>query len=49
MENLPVNLDVGAETRFIFFNCNGVPTLQKTEALMSHEHRDEIVAPENYC
>ena len=46
MENLPVNLDcLSRDLGSYLFNCNGVPTLQKTEALMSHEHRDEIVAP----
>jgi hypothetical protein len=45
-ENLPVTLEcLSRDLGSYLFNCNGVPTLQKTEALMSHEHRDEIVAP----
>ena len=36
-----LNRDIGS----YLFNCNGVPNTLKTEALMSHEHRDEIAAP----
>lgn len=46
MANSAIDLEcLSQDIGSYLFNCNGVPRLPKTEALMSHEHRDEIAAP----
>lgn len=46
MQNSPIDLDrLCRDLGSYLFNCNGVPNVSKTEAFMSHEHRDEIAAP----
>jgi len=46
MQNATIDLEsLRQDLGSCLFNCNGVPNVPKTEAFMSHEHRDEIAAP----